>query len=460
MNPNSLRARIESLLHGSTQRFERLTAFLSFQAQLWRYCARRLRENNLLALSAALSFQTIFALIPALVLAFLVAGALGTLPDSKSALRTLLQASGIGDITIRDTFTPPAASMPTTTQSINVADEIEQIVTRVQNQLSLQRIGPIGAALFIWSALALLSTMEESLNRIFGAARRRSMLRQILLYWSVMTLGPIILAIAAYLGNNLIQTFSHVSALAWFMVIIGWVGPASVGVLLLAAVYVLMPNTRVNYRGAVGGAFVAALLWLTARAGFTLYIESFVVQGNIYGILGVFPIFLFWLNLSWTIFLFGAELAHTAGSVVLISARDPVGATVVSAHDAVKIVLTVAAAFRSGRGPVAAQRLVAQSALTAEAGHWLLRRLQELDIVCGVRGDRLTLARDPEKISLSEVWAAVDQTDATGIGDSRPHSAKLHRLIRDHAASLSNRSIADLLDTEPSDTNPQTTAGK
>src|SRR5262245_50386454 len=98
MNSGHVNDQVRRLITRPADEFGRLAAFVRFQAQLWRFCARRLQSNNLLAMSAALSFRTIFALVPTLVLAFLAAGALGVLEDSKRSLRQFLDASGFGTI--------------------------------------------------------------------------------------------------------------------------------------------------------------------------------------------------------------------------------------------------------------------------------------------------------------------------------------------------------------------------
>src|SRR5262245_56815112 len=88
----------------------RLARFVQFQIRLWRFCAARLHTNNLPAIAAALSFRTIFALIPFLVLAFLAAGALGVIDDSKQSLRSFLEASGFSQIGVYGEATSQSAS--------------------------------------------------------------------------------------------------------------------------------------------------------------------------------------------------------------------------------------------------------------------------------------------------------------------------------------------------------------
>src|SRR5262245_17084257 len=188
MRDSQVNQHVRRLITQPGEELGRLARFARFQVRLWRFCVNRLQRNNLPAMAAALSFRTIFALVPALVLAVLVAGAIGALEDSKRSLRDFLEATGFSQIAAlpenRDaTATEPnATTRPDDLKVINVADEILSLVEGVRGQLTFARIGPIGAFLFIWTAISLLSTMEDSLNRVFGAVRRRGYARQVLLY--------------------------------------------------------------------------------------------------------------------------------------------------------------------------------------------------------------------------------------------------------------------------------------
>ena len=394
-----------------------------FQVRLWRFCARRLRENNLFAMSAALSFQTIFALIPLLVLGLLVARQLGAMEDSRRSLHTFLEKSGFAQITAVDpdaapstapdandsTAAPGATSAPVV-RGPTVADYIENIVNEVEAKLTFQRIGPVGAALFIWTALSLITTMEDSLNRVFGAVRNRAMARRILLYWSVMTLGPVALTAASFLGQRALDACRGLPVLSWIGFSAGWFGPPLVGVIVLTCVYVLLPNTHVRWRAAVGGAVVATVLWLAAKSAFALYVERFVFKGNLYGILGVLPLFLMWLNFSWMLFLFGAEIAHTAAHArTALNEPPPVDDRLVTPTDTLAVALAVAQQFQSGGGPAAREEIAAAARLPAGATSWLLDHLVQARVVCSVSGTdepRYVLDRPPEQVRVHDALAA------------------------------------------------------
>jgi membrane protein len=374
----------------------RWARFTGFQLALWRFLARRLRQHDLMGMSAALCYRTIFTMIPVLVLGLLVAKSLGTLEDSKHSLRTLLEASGFAQIAaVQDADaaapTPPeatgapspdAATASQPRKVINVADEIEKIVTGVERKLTFARIGPIGGLLLIWTAVGLLSALEQSLNRIFGAARSRSVARRLLLYWSVLTLGPITLAAASYLGQRAIDVFSRAPGVSRLLVGAGWLGPIMVGVLVIAALYKLLPNTSVRWRSAIAGATVAAALWLVAKWAFAFYVERLVLNGNLYGVLGVLPLFLLWLYYSWLILLFGAELAHTAVNLEQMRRMELAERTVLGPSDVLAAAVAVAQPYEAGHGPVTLDEVMARLRLPSASVQTLLDRLVSAGYIC------------------------------------------------------------------------------
>jgi len=324
----TVRQRVVRMLTSPGEELGSWARFVRFQVRLWYFCVRRLRENNALAMSSALSFRTIFAMVPAIVLGIVVLKSFGALEDSKQALREVLAGSGLSEIVVvgHGPATRPTTRPQSTT---NVAEEIEKIVTRVEKKLTFGRLGPIGVALLIWSALTLLTTMERSLNRIFAARRSRGLGRRVMLYWSAMTLGPIALFVAGYVSDQAAALFEGAGRLGWMLAAVGWVQPILVGIVLLTALYVLMPNTKVPVRSALGGAVVALPLWLLAKWGFGVYVRELVGTDNLYGSLGLLPLFLLWLNLSWYLFLFGGQIAHTAanlGEMTFAGRGEPAGA--------------------------------------------------------------------------------------------------------------------------------------
>ncbi len=429
------------------------TAGPLFKIIAWgRLCAHRLWENNVTAMSSALSFRTIFALIPLLVLAFLFLKSAGIVEDRKQSLRQVLDASGFSQITLSSpvdadadgTASAPADPSP---RVFNVADQIERLVGFVEDKLTVGRLGPIGIVLLIYTATTLLTALERSLNRIFGATRSRSLMRRLPFYWSVLTLGPLLLTAGTYIGHQATDTLGHVTGLSRLLAGAGgWLAPFLGYLLALWAIYKLLPNTEVRSLCALLGAAVAAPLWLIAKWGFALYVEKFVSTGNLYGSLGLVPLFLIWLNLSWTILLFGAEVAHTAASPRFGLTTESPGGPTVNPPDLLAALLAVARSFAAGSGPTSREQVIAQLHLPEESVITLLDRLNTLGLLCPVEinnAPHYVLTRPADKIGVAEILHI-----GKSAGQARFHpdiDAAVTQFNEQATSALSSLTLADLL---------------
>ena len=409
---------IQKLLKAPVDRLGRWARFARFQIRLWPHCFRRLRRNNLLTMSSALAFRTIFAMVPIIVLAVLVVKAVGMAELGRESLWKALEFTGITRLTVsRDRFGEEIEGPPRP-EEVMMSDRLEHLIDSVEQKLTLGKVGPIGSIIFIWTALTLVSTMENSLNRVFGAPHARPFARRMLLYWSVITLFPVLLAAADYAGRRIAAGVPELPVLSWFLAALGWLQPVLIGVLLLAAVYVLMPNTRVRVSTALAGATTAVLLWLVAKWAFGLYVTNLVGRGSLYGTLGLIPLFLFWMNISWILFLFGAQLAHTAGNLKALEAADRARGFVCTSRDVLAGALAVAIPYQDGSGPVPDHKVADKLALPPESVESLMQRLVALGVVSRVelKGEEgCVLARPAEKIPVLHVMEIGD--DPSGMSD-------------------------------------------
>jgi len=451
---SALRRRIEHFFSVPGEELGRGARFVRFQPRLWRLCAKRLWVDNLTAMASALSFRTIFAMVPALVLAFLVLKSLNVLEDGKKSLRKVLETSGFGQIALvgEDSATTGVSRSDAparTPRIINVADQIEAAVDSVESKLTVGRLGPIGVVLLIWTALTLLTAMENSLNRIFGAPRGRSTVRRMLLYWSAMTLAPLVLVAAAFLGRQATHMLEHTTVISQVLGGIGWAGALLGGVALVAAVYKLLPNAQVPFRAAVSGAVVAVPLWLVAKWGFSLYVRRFVATGNLYGTLGVLPLFLIWLDYSWLIFLFGAELAHTATNLDRLEFAGDAQRLAVRPPDLLVAALAVNQQYRDGRGPVRLDDVKERLRLSAECVRLLLDRLSTLGILCPVETGSTTAylpARPPDKVRVLDLLDITPaETHEAGTRYDAPLAAAVDRARRVLQSAAGTMTLAALI---------------
>ncbi len=453
-----IRRRLERLLTAPGEELGRFAKFVRFQLQLWRFCARRLRENNATAMSAALSFRTIFAAVPVLVLAFLVLRSAGVLGEPQEALQNVLERAGLDEIVVRadpvgevDPETEPAeppAPDEEAEEEVSVAEWIGRLVGRVEDQLTLGRIGPIGVVLLVWTSLSLLTTLERSLNRIFEAPRSRSLGKRGLLYWSAVTLIPLLLVAASYAGRRASEAVVELAFGSAMLRFVGWIGPILVGVFIVAAIYKLVPNVRVSTRAAVGGAIIAVPMWRLAQWGFSTYVTSLVGPGHLYGMLGLLPLFLIWVNVSWLIFLFGGQLAYTAANLRRMESAELAENMMPGPSDLLAAAVAVAGAYQQGRGAVSLQEIGDELDLPAETTRRLIDRLMNRNVVCPVSDDeteKYILSRPAETVGVMDVMEVGG--DRSGFETRRAEEIRraLESVRKRADASLGGVSIADVL---------------
>ena len=469
MHIKKISQRVEDYLTRPGEQLSRGARFIRFHFELWKFCARRLHENNLLAMSAALSFRTIFAMIPVLILGLLVLKSVGVVEDGKQALRDFLEKSGFAQIVVPESASPepglelddqaaPGPGEPVgESELINVADQIERLVADAEGKLTFQRVGPVGALLLIWTALTLLITLEQSLNRIFEAPRGRAFSRRILLFWSAITLGPVAIVAAVYFSRLGVEVCRGIPAISGLTAVLGWAAPILVGMVVVAMAYSLIPSTNVKFAAAFGGAVVAVPLWLVARWGFAIYVDRFVLQGNLYGVLGVVPLFMLWLNLSWSVFLFGAQLAHTAANLTEFRQQERAARRSLGPSDWLAVMLAVARPYAQGHGPVTFDRVVRQTGLPFDSVRTLLDRLVASGLLCVTDEDSdagYLLSRPAGQIPLAEILDLADPGGGREAATEGPIRSAVVAALERTRAALHGHTLEDLLSAEEMEGRP------
>jgi membrane protein len=197
---------------------------------------------------------------------------------------------------------------------------LERLLTFARNLLENTKGGVmagVGVAVMFWSAIKVMGQIESALNAMWEVRRPRRWARKITDYLAMMIVSPILLLAA---GSITVFIRTHIGAAADAYGIIGMMGPLVVQVMklgplllnwaLLALIYLAMPNTRVPWRAALaGGVFGGTLVTIVQTVYITFQIG--VAKSNaIYGSFAALPLFLVWVQTSWTAVLFGAEFCY------------------------------------------------------------------------------------------------------------------------------------------------------
>lgn len=173
-------------------------------------------------------------------------------------------------------------------------------------------LGLTGSILLIFAAISMLSQVEVTFNDIWGVARGRGWFTRIILYWGVITLAPLLLVVALGLatGPHLDKTRDFLAFSPFAENVMFQALPIAVLSLLFSVFYMLMPNTRVNWRAALTGGLTAGVLFHLNNLLSVFYVSRVVTMSKMYGGLGLVLLFMAGMYLAWLIVLFGAQVAY------------------------------------------------------------------------------------------------------------------------------------------------------
>lgn len=353
----------------------------------------RFYEERGLQTAGSLTFTTLLSLVPLLTVALAVASAFPVFEEAIDALQIFL----------RENFLPEARGVDA------VADQIA-LFTR-----NAGRLTAIGLAFFVVTAVMLMMTIDVSLNRLFRVQRPRPLLQQVLIYWALLTLGPVLI------GASLSMTsFAVGASFGWLQ--LGHVADIVLGVLpfvftcaALTLLYGVVPYRGVRPRDALLGGVIAGVAFEVAKRGFAIYLKQVPTYALIYGAFATVPIFLVWLYLSWAIVLAGATLTAMLPAYRFAEGKPVPGRGFMDAL----AVLSVMARVQGKGGPVRLAQISNQLRLVPDRCEAALERAARLGWTARTERDGWVLARDADDLRVADLYRAFAfDTEAWGLG---PH---------------------------------------
>jgi membrane protein len=261
----------------------------------------RFREDRLGLTAGSLTFTTLISLVPLMTVALALFSAFPMFASFQDALQKYFLQSLVPD---------------------GIAKPVLNALTQFAGKAN--RLGTLGLVLLVLTAIALMLTIDRTLNAIWRVRTPRPIAQRVLVYWAAITLGPLVL------GVSLSATSYALSASR------GLVGalPGGVSLLLGAIEFVLLvggmaglfryvPNTQVRWRHALAGGLFVAVGFDVAQRLLGWYLRSVPTYAVVYGAFATVPIFLVWLYLGWVIVLLGAVVAAYAPSLQMRVVRWP-----------------------------------------------------------------------------------------------------------------------------------------
>ena len=253
-----------------------------------RYVAETFYDDRCLRSAAALTYTTLLSLVPLSTVIFSVFAAFPMFDSVSGQIQSF----------VFENFVP--------TSGESIQGYIEEFSSKTS------KLTAIGIAFLILSALLMMNTIEGAMNDIWYINSNRKPIPKFMVYWAMLTLGPILvgasLALTSYLTS--LPLFSETAIIVDIKTKLLGVLPFLATTMACTLLYTVVPNTYVPLRYAFSGAVVAAILFELAKKGFALYVTAFPTYEMIYGALATIPVFLVWLYLSWMVVMLGAEICY------------------------------------------------------------------------------------------------------------------------------------------------------
>ena len=259
---------------------------------------RRFFEDKCELRASALTFYTLLSIVPVVAMAFGVAKGFGL----EKILETQLLAKLEGQPEIADRLLGFSRSLLENTKGGAIAG--------------------VGVAVLFWSVIKVLGNIESALNDIWGIPRARALGRKLADYLSVMMICPVLLIIAS---STTVVVTTQITAMVEKLAFLGPAGgviiflikllPYTVIWFLFTFMYVFMPNTKVQLKSGIWGGILAGTIYQLTQFAYIKFQIGVSSYGAIYGSFAALPLFLAWLQLSWLIVLFGAEVSFAHQNV-------------------------------------------------------------------------------------------------------------------------------------------------
>jgi len=379
---------------------------------------RRFIEDKCALRASALTYYSLFSIVPVAAMAFAVAKGFGM--EKVLAEQLMENLEGHEEVA-------------------------ERIISFAQSLLEDAKGGAIagvGIVVLFWTVVKLLSNIETSFNDIWGVKTSRTFTRKLADFLSVMMICPVLLIVASSVSvlvvtqvTAIVERLSfmgHVAALIiWFLKLL----PYALIWLLFTFIYLFMPNTKVELKSALWGGVIAGTLYQLVQLAYIAFQIGVAKYGAIYGSFAALPLFLAWLQLSWLIVLFGAEISFAHQNIASFEGEADC-ATVSHGFKrltALMITHLCVKKFLTAETPPTADRIARELDVPLPLVHSLLTELTGSRLLSAVHlGRQDQIAYQPAcDIDRLSVTAVLDRLDKRGLDTITIEESTALKKLRD-----------------------------
>jgi membrane protein len=263
--------------------------------RLAQFAAKRSSEDRIPQVAGSLTFTTMLALVPLATVAFALFTAFPIFSSFQASLQFFLA----------DHLMP---------------EQLNSQIFKYLNQFASKAKGltTIGMILLFVTSVMTMMTVESAFNVIWRVRKSRPIAQRVLVYWAIITLGPILIGVSLSMSSYLFTQSVAYTAAQHVPAVIEWALTGAVlplTALAFTILYVYLPNCRVEWRDAVIGGVAAAIAFELAKRGFGYYVRRIPTYTAVYGAFAAVPLFLLWMYLCWFITLVGAMIASALPAI-------------------------------------------------------------------------------------------------------------------------------------------------
>ncbi len=363
-----------------------------WKGRLVRFCAlvwQRFLADRCWRMAAGLSYTSLLAVVPLSAIVF----SMFTAFPVFEGVRERFQSAVFSNL------------LPSSAEALS--GYLDQFVA---NTTSLSAVGIIALTA---TAVLLLGAIEADMNVIFRARHQRPIVRRLLVFWAMITFGPILLG-----ASFSLTTYFFVST-QWLgldidsgpLGMLGRFVPSSLIIAGLIAFFMVIPNRQVRFKSALSGAIISGVLFVLLRKVFGWYVATFPTYQNVYGTLSVVPIFLIWMYLSWSVVLLGAVITTAAGDFWRRESRHAMG--IPYGNERLITALTLLnIIFQTNQSGIfkTQSQLVNAAGLDQEMCKIELDFMHKKEFITLDTHEQYILSRDLSCVSLHDLYEALDMT--------------------------------------------------
>jgi membrane protein len=335
--------------------------------------------------AAALTFNTGLSLVPVTAIAFTILRGAGSL-DAQSRLTDF-----IGN------------------RLFPGMDTITERIGEFSRNISVGALGGAGLFFTLITCYSLYSYVERIFNDIWRVGQRRTLVGKFLTFYAMVTLLPALASMSLYWSGRLIGTDANTAA--------RFLAPLAIEVLGLVLMNKLLPRTNVTWTAALIGAFLTALALEVLKLGLVRFAKKMLLDSysGVYGSVGLIPLLLMWIYVSWLLVLLGVEIAFAVQNLRLLEAEDrrQHGDEPINGLIAAQVLAIVAGAREQSGTGTSKKDLVNALGISPDNIERIVARLKKRGLIAEVQGDinGYIPGRAAESIRLDDVLAAFRSSD-------------------------------------------------